>query len=471
MLRSLRLRLLLMVGAVLTLAGVATWLMFGSLTTQRIEEFEAREDRERLQGFAELLQDHYVAHGESWSGVGPLLDQIAAVSGRMPILVLPGPQAMTAPSAGTRHARIEARESGYRFEWEHEDAGQVSAGVLFLADGGLVRVDGETRAELFFGPGAATPRLSEHRVALKGSINRSAAIAVGLAALTALLIAVALSRRVLGPVEALTAAVRRMSGGDLAQRVEVRSRDEIGVLGDAFNAMAESLGRMERMRRDMTTDVAHELRTPVTNIRAQLEAMQDGLMQADATSLASLHEEIVHLSAIIDDLQELSLADAGQLRLEIAPLAADDELRRAAAGVAPLAESGGVTVRVDVPPGVPALRADAQRLAQVLRNLMHNAIGHTPRGGTVTLRAGEAGERVALEVTDTGPGIDAEHLPHVFDRFYRADASRSRRTGGAGLGLAIARKLVEAMGGRIRADNRPEGGAVLTVELPREGRT
>jgi signal transduction histidine kinase len=255
------------------------------------------------------------------------------------------------------------------------------------------------------------------------------------AALLAMLVMLTIFRRVFAPVEALTAGARALAGGRLDARVPVRGDDEVAELGRAFNSMADSLERNERVRRNMVNDVAHELRTPLTNMRVQIEAAQDGLVPADARFLASIEEEAAMLARLVDDLQQLSLAEAGQLRLELAEVRVAEIVERAAPA----------SVRRDVPDDL-VVRGDARRLVQVVRNLVVNALAHASH---VEVRATRVRDGVEIRVIDDGPGVPEEHAGRIFDRFYRVDASRSRATGGAGLGLAIAKQLVELHGGRI----------------------
>jgi signal transduction histidine kinase len=256
------------------------------------------------------------------------------------------------------------------------------------------------------------------------------------AALLAMLVMLTIFRRVFAPVEALTAGARALAGGRLDARVPVRGDDEVAELGRAFNSMADSLERNERARRNMVSDVAHELRTPLTNVRVQIEAAQDGLMAADAKFLASIEEEAATLATLADDLQQLSLTEAGQLRLEIAEVRVAEIVDRAAPA----------SVIRDVPEDL-VVRGDARRLVQVVRNLVVNALAHAT--SKVEIRAFRTEDGIQIRVIDDGPGVPDEHVERVFDRFHRVDASRSRATGGAGLGLAIAKQLVELHGGRI----------------------
>ncbi|MFJ1546371.1 sensor histidine kinase [Streptomyces sp. NPDC088246] len=277
--------------------------------------------------------------------------------------------------------------------------------------------------------------------------------------------------RLVRPLHALTGAAQRMRDGEDSAPVLVTDDNEIGRLAAAFNDMSAHRTRLEGQRKDMVSDVAHELRTPLSNIRGWLEAAQDGLAEPDPAFISSLHTEAVQLQHIIDDLQDLAAADAGALRLHPEPVRIEDVLSQVAAAHQAGAETAGVTLAVLTAtagaPG-PELTADPVRLRQAIGNLVSNAVRHTPAGGNVTLHAygSECADQVVVDVTDTGGGISAEDLPHVFDRFWRAEKSRSRRTGGSGLGLAIVRKLVEAHGGSVSAVSVEGQGSVFTLRLP-----
>jgi signal transduction histidine kinase len=233
--------------------------------------------------------------------------------------------------------------------------------------------------------------------------------------------------------------------------------------GKLLTPVVERLEQTERQKRQLISDVAHELRSPVTNLRCELEAMQDGLLPLDRARVDALHGETLLLQRLIADLQDLALADAGGLSLHVDRVDVGEIARRAAGSIA-----SGPRVTVTVEPAVLHVLADAARLEQMLRNLVSNARRHTPDSGRIEIRAGRDGEaRVRISVADTGSGIAADHLPHVFDRFYRVDQSRDRATGGAGLGLAIVRRLAEAHGGTALAESAGEGrGAMFTIELP-----
>ncbi|MFE3116901.1 sensor histidine kinase [Streptomyces niveus] len=279
--------------------------------------------------------------------------------------------------------------------------------------------------------------------------------------------------RLVRPLHALTGAAQRMRDGLDSAPVPVGPDNEIGRLAAAFNDMAVHRARLEEQRKVMVSDVAHELRTPLSNIRGWLEAAQDGLADPDPAFVSSLLEEAVQLQHIIDDLQDLGAADVGALRLHPEPVYADELLGQVAAAYQGPAETAGVTLSVATPkpgPPGPTLYADPVRLRQAVSNLVSNAVRHTPSGGRVTLRSYRTGpghgDEVALEVSDTGAGIPADDIPHVFDRFWRAEKSRNRSTGGSGLGLAIVLKLAEAQGGTASVVSTEGKGSVFTLRLP-----
>ncbi|MFJ8109383.1 ATP-binding protein [Streptomyces sp. NPDC096132] len=315
-------------------------------------------------------------------------------------------------------------------------------------------------AELFLGGGdnPATPRWNmspANKTKVVGTAGLVLAVTVAVSAVVA--------TRLVRPLRALTAAAQQPP--DSHARVPVTTRDETGILAEAFNDLAERRERLEAQRKALVADVAHELRSPLTNIRGWLEVTRDGLVDPDPVLLGALHEEAVLLQRVIDDLRDLAAADAGTLLLHREPVSADDLLAQVSAAHRVAAKEADVTLRTDTD-GSLWLDADPVRLRQALGNLVTNAVRHTPPGGTVTLSARREGEAVVLAIADTGTGIAAEDLPYVFDRFWRAEKSRSRRTGGSGLGLAIVRHLMAAHGGTAEAASTPGTGSVFTLRLP-----
>jgi signal transduction histidine kinase len=297
------------------------------------------------------------------------------------------------------------------------------------------------------------------------SVDRGVLIGGVAAVLIAAVGALLLARYLTRPLDRLEAAAVQLAAGDLTHRVEPGGPHEVEALGQAFNRMADSLETAEDLRRRLVADVAHELRNPIAAARAQAEGMAEGVLPAEPARLDSLVDDIGHLSRLVDDLQELAVAEAGRLHYEMSDvdLAAlvKREVDRAAPAAAP-----GVLVSVagaDAPLNV---RGDEQRLSQVLRNLLSNAARHTSEG-TIEVALSHTAQSVAVRVTDTGEGISPEDLPHVFERFYRADSARAAHTGGAGLGLAIARRLVEDHGGEVFAESVSGQSTTVGFTLPR----
>ncbi|QUF04536.1 HAMP domain-containing histidine kinase [Actinosynnema pretiosum subsp. pretiosum] len=291
------------------------------------------------------------------------------------------------------------------------------------------------------------------------------AAAAGAIALAAVVVTALACARIIRPLRELTTAAHRMSLGGDTEPLAVRGRDEIARLTEAFNTMAQARARLEGLRKAAVSDTAHELRTPLSNIRGWLEAAEDGVTDRDPELIALLLKEALALQHIVDDLQDLAVADAGGLRLTVSPQPLTTVLDRLRAAHETTATRAGITLTTSAPDTLTA-EADPVRLRQVLDNLVANAVRHVPPGGRVEVTAERDGDEAVITVTDTGTGITPEDLPHVFDRFWRAEKSRSRRTGGSGLGLAIVRKLVEAHGGTVSATSEPGAGSIFTVRLP-----
>lgn len=316
---------------------------------------------------------------------------------------------------------------------------------------------------------AVAPQPLEVRLGARDEALPSPAAAptVGVAAGVACAViagALLLSRAVLRPVRALTAAAQGLGSGDLGRRVPASGRDEIARLGAAFNRMAASLQASEERQRRLVGDIAHELRTPLANLRGYLEALQDGLVEPGPELFDSLHDEAMLQQRIVDDLQDLALAEAGALTYHMTGIDLRDLLGSSRNAHRAQAAASGVALAVDAPRPV-HVRADADRLRQVVGNLLQNALRATAPGGTVTLAAAERQGRAVLQVRDTGKGIPAEDLPRLFDRFWRADPARGRATGGSGLGLSIARRIVTDHGGTIEVDSRVGAGTTFTITL------
>ncbi|MGE0600675.1 MAG: sensor histidine kinase [Dehalococcoidia bacterium] len=308
---------------------------------------------------------------------------------------------------------------------------------------------------------------AELDAALTRSLNEgflvAAAVALPLGVVASLLIA----RQVSRPVRSLASASRRIADGDYAQRVAADGPGELAELGASFNTMAAALESVEQRRVALIGDIAHELRTPVTVLRGYVEGLADGVFPASTDTWEKLDAETARLSRLVEELQELSRAEAGQLAVSAELVDPGRGLRNAAERFTPAFEEKGLRLEVVAPDGLPAVLADPERLVQLLSSLIDNALKYTPAPGTVTIAARREDRGVAFSVRDSGTGIPPEHLPHVFERFYRIDRSRSRGTGGSGVGLTIARALATAMGGTLRAESPGVGqGSTFTLVLP-----
>lgn len=305
------------------------------------------------------------------------------------------------------------------------------------------------------------------RAAFQEAVQGALAIAVAVAALAAIVVSVGLSTRLSRPIGRLAQASRRIASGRYAERVPVTSDDEIGLLAASFNTMATSLEATERRRLELVGDVAHELRTPLATIDGYLEGIEDGIIKPRDETWAMLRGETARLSHLVDDLQELWRAEARQVPLSLRIVDVDSALDAAGGRIATAATEHGIEIRRDRSPGRSTVRADPERLGQILDIFLSNAIRYSPRGTAVTMSARTVDGNVAIGVTDHGPGLTEEQLGRVFERFYRVDPARSRALGGSGIGLAIARALAEAMGGRVEASSEGPGlGATFRVILP-----
>jgi signal transduction histidine kinase len=365
-------------------------------------------------------------------------------------------------------------------------------GVTFVAVGLLGLLVGRATSSAFedylVGRETSNPGVTDHQMKPEGpkhqqmleqmlgpaeraylaAVRKSVWLTAGLVALAAVGLSLLLARQIAKPVRALTAAARRMGSGDFDQRVPVRTRDELGELAEAFNSMAEAVGRQEMLRRQLAADIAHELRTPLSVIQADLEAMLDGIRPLRTKEIADVHQETRLLIRLVADLQDLSLAEAGQLPLKKEPTDLGVLARASVARFSSRAEEKEIRLTVDTPDNLPPVEADQDRISQVLGNLLDNALRHAPPRGEVTVKLESDAEqgRVQLTVHDTGPGIPTEHLPNVFERFYRADRARSRVAGGSGIGLAVVKQLVKAHGGQIWAESPTGGGTSFALMLP-----
>ncbi len=290
-------------------------------------------------------------------------------------------------------------------------------------------------------------------------------------AVIALLLGVFLSRTLTRPIRELTQATHAVSEGDLSQQVQVRSKDELGELAQAFNKMSAQLSRSVNARKQMTADIAHELRTPLSLILGHAEAVHDGVLPPTRENFEIIREEATRLEHLVNDLRTLSLADAGELSIQLQTIEPQRLINEVSALYQYQAQRKNITFAMDVAPNLPNIEVDPGRMTQVLTNILDNALRHTPEGGRILLAAQEVENMVELSVQDTGPGLSIEDMDRIFERFYRADASRQREDGGSGLGLAIAKSIVQAHGGQLSAESEAGTGLKVKIRLPKKSTT
>ncbi len=435
---------LLLAFAVIIVVTVGTIYFFVS---QRIavemEEYEQISAQYRSDQIQSRLYLHYWRQGRSWEDVQSVVEALG-VSGTH--IILTGVN-------GTVIADSQGTLIGTNYTDSSDGPLELFSLEEFL---GRVYINPDPKAEPFVAPFRR----------LATSINRSLLLGGSLAIVIALLLTFVLSRRLSSPIGVLAKAARRLGQGDLSQRVKFRGKGEVKVLAQAFNSMATDLEHAEQLRRNLVADVAHELRTPLSNILGYLEAIRDRVIKPNVATIRSLNEETALLSRLVDELQELSLAEAGKLKLvyqaeDIAKL-----VKQAVTPWQPQMAARELSISLDLPDNLPLVDIDWQRVNQVLHNLLENAVAHTHKGGTINVAATTQGDWVEVSVSDTGEGIPAEDLPNIFERFYRVDKSRARVTGGSGLGLTIAKRLVEAHGGKIAVQSELGKGSCFSFTLP-----
>ena len=462
---SLSLKLALTVAAVVLLAVGLVAAVVSLTTGARLTEYVSLGAAQQMQTLAPEIEAEY-KDDDDWEeidhlllangamgrgrGMGAHLTTASGNAAGMGEMMMGSTRLVIADASGLVVVDHTGELTGQRLERR-----TLAQGVPLTADGQRV--------------GYLVPREGAAEAQLRRSVTRTIALTGAAAALLAIALGWWLTRRALQPLNELNRAAGQIGAGDLAYRVPVASGDEVGRLAGRFNEMATALERDERLRQQMVNDIAHELRTPLTVMQGHLEALQDGVFALNVEALKPIHDETLLLGRLVGDLRDLARAESGRLELELSPLEPSALLARAERQFRGEAEAAGVALRVSAPDGLPRIQGDAQRLGQVLTNLVANALRYTPRGGQVTLSARLEGSWLALDVADSGTGIAPEDLPLVFERFYRADRSRRRDAGHSGLGLAIARQLVEAHGGTLTVTSQVGVGSVFTVRLPLAG--
>ncbi len=462
--------ILLVVAVCISLMAI----MVNLITTSEFTRYVSQSNMSRIQDIANSIGDYYNTD-KNWTGIGEVIDTLVW-SGNARIVV--------ADNAGVIVGDSEN-------EWISEYSSTVG-----LANGTPVIASGTEVGEVFVltstqGNGQGSGHMGgqgEHWVQSTDNsdtfldttqqdfleqVNRAIWISAIIGIAVALILGFLLTQYLINPIKALTSGARNITGGNLGYRVKVSSGDEIGELTQTFNTMASRLEASEQTRKQLLADIAHELKTPLTVIGGTVDGIMDGVFNPDREHLGTIKEQTTMLTHLIADLRDISLAETGQLKLEKSRCDISELVSQSVMQFEKSASEKGIHLQVDTSSSVPELLIDPSRIKQVINNLLTNAIRHTPANGTISISIENRDKNehfnkkhVLISVCDTGEGIPSEHLPHIFDRFYRAKSARSRNDGGSGLGLAIAGQMVQAHGGNIRAESELGKGSTFFIALP-----
>ncbi|MBI5032749.1 MAG: HAMP domain-containing protein [Chloroflexi bacterium] len=458
--KSLFIRLMAAFVLVILIAIAIIFVVVNQTTTREFQALMFRGQMTQLDQIAYELGAYYSARG-SWQGVDrfialpnsqmmPMMGSAARNRGVMGMMS--GPLTIVDVN-GIVIASREGAAVGQRLP-----TAQTATGIPIEANGQVV---GTLIAAV---PGAGALDAQQQDFLLRA--NLSLLIAGSVAGLVALVLGFVLFYQITAPLHELATVSNKIAQGNLAARIVRPRDDEVGQVGRAFNAMADSLAQSEDARQNMIADIAHELRNPLGVIQGQLEGMIDGVFPLTTEQIALIHDETILLTRLVDDLRELALADAGQLKIARESTDLGALIVKTVDAFQVQAVEQNLTLKSEITNGLPKTNIDAQRIGQVLRNLVGNALRYTPPNGTITVQASHNGSEVTVRVHDTGQGISPENLPHVFERFWRGDKSRSRSGGGAGLGLAIAKQLIVAHGGAIGVESENGKGTTFWFTLP-----
>jgi len=432
---------------VAAISALAVAVLATSVASNQFQQYVARRDTLTQSGLLDSLAAYYETTG-SWRGVEAVLAQFSGRGqgrGRPPLLLADATGSIVYDERNQRTGTTlttSERDSSLPVEMNGTTAGYLLLGTQ--------------------GRGSLATTEQDFLDQLQNTLLVAALIAAGLG----IAIGLVISRTVSRPLSQLAQAARAFAAHNWDQRVKVGGTEEVAEVSFAFNAMADSLQQAETLRRNLMADVAHELRTPLTVLQGNLRAMLDGVYPLERGEIATLYDETRLLNRLVDDLRELALAEAGQLKLNLQSIDLAALIGSTVANFMPVVEERGLTLEAKIDRPV-EVRADPDRVAQVLRNLIANALWHTPPQGRIAVEARPSERGWRISVTDTGEGIAPEDLPRVFDRFYRAARPRTRHNGGSGLGLAIAKSLVDAMGGQIGVESELGQGSCFWFTLPR----
>ncbi len=468
--RSLLFRLMAAFALVILVSIAIIFVIANQTTTNEFRSYMYSGNSAQVDAIAQQLAAYYAGRG-SWEGVDTLFGSPTQPSLGMGSMMGAGPRSRGGVGIGAgmmTGAQLSVVDTSGVVVASRDGSGvgqKVSSADV--ARGTPIQVNGQTVGTLIQQTAAASAFDAAQQVFLD-RVNLSILLAGIVGAAIACVLGYVLFRQITAPLDALASASTRIASGDLSARVASPANDEIGQVGSAFNAMADSLTKSEDARRSMIADIAHELRNPLGVIQGQLEGMIDGVFPTSPEQIMSIHDETLLLTRLVDDLRDLALADAGQLQVSRQPTDLSALIEKTIAAFSLQAAEKKIVLKTELAPVLPEINIDAQRVEQVLRNLVGNALRHTPERGAVQVQCSvDSGQSsVRVRVSDTGPGIPAEDFPFVFERFWRGDKSRSRAGGGAGLGLAIAKHLVTAHGGTIGVESDVGRGATFWFTLP-----
>ena len=454
MTRSLLFRLMIAFALVILIAVAIIFVVANQATTSEFRAYMYRGGMTQLDQIARDLAGFYSARG-SWQGVDDYWNQSLGMGMGRGQMVMMGGAVWLADSNGL----VIATRGGTGMPGQRVSSAMLARGIPIQVNGQIVGT--------LIDQSPASTALDAAQQDFLDRVNVAILLAGFVAGAIALGIGFFLFYQITAPLNALASASQKIAQGDLTARVVNSRADEIGQVSRSFNAMVDSLAKSETARRNMIADIAHELRNPLGVIQGQLEGMIDGVFPATPEQIASIYDETLLLNRLVGDLRDLALADAGQLHIARTPTDLRALIEKTMAAFVPLAAEKNIKLETEIAAGVPEIKVDSQRIEQVLRNLIANALGHTSAGVVSVQCAVDGGQKfVRIAVNDTGTGIAPEDLPHVFERFYRGDKSRARSSGGAGLGLAITKQLVDAHGGEIGAESQVGKGTTFWFTLP-----
>lgn len=468
---SFRWRLFLAIILVIAIAIGAVLIFISSNLGTEIRDTQGAEMAERVSKMQNILQMYY-EENQGWDGVQGTIEQMGKLY-NLRVILLQDNMVVSDSSGALTGLQINP-EKPFMTEVQGIPGEPNPPGIMFVSK---IAEDGKTTIEPMMlaarGPGPPGPppggwgdlrqkEIGQFRSSLNWAVLWAGLLGVGLAGL----ITFFWSRSLTVPLRSVAEAARKLAKGDLKQRVQVKSKDEIGELAHDFNQMAEELENTQNLRRNMIADIAHELRTPLSNIQGYVEAIHDGVIPVDESSKEYMYTEVQLLTRLVEDLHELALAESGEINLFFEDLDLREVAETTAKAIDPMVKAKKLQFEVLLPSEPALATVDRWRTAQVLRNLLVNAINFTPEGGKITLELKNMNHEIEMSVSDTGAGIPAEDLPHIFERFYRVDKSRSRKTGGTGLGLTIARQLVKVHHGEIHVESEINRGTRFYFTLP-----